>query len=141
MLVKRDLRWKLWSIGLLLLIGGVLLVACGPTESDTTDAASIHTWLLVRAPDGPLPASRPIDVISRTEDDNGVSHVELYAVQLPTGEKNVLIRSDPAPFEQTAFTASQAFTPMQPGHYVIKVVGYNKLGQSAESDYIGFEVQ
>jgi hypothetical protein len=73
---------------------------------------------------------------------NGVSHVELYAVQSPEGEEELLlIRSDPAPFDQTTFTVSQMFVPTRPGHYVIKVVGYNKLGQSAESDYIGFDVE
>jgi hypothetical protein len=123
----------------LLLLAG-LLPACGFFTG--TKEASLRTWLLVRPPDGPLVLHQPVTVRSRTEDaNNKVSHVELYAVELPTGERNVLLRSDAAPFDQTSYTAAQVFIPNAPGHYVIKVVGFNRLGQKAESDYIGFDVQ
>jgi len=120
----------------------LVTTTCSFGQTETTAPEGIRTWLLVRAPDGPLPAGRPVDVKSRSEDaQHGISHVELYAVQLPSGESNVLIRSDAAPFRQTSFTASQLFVPRQPGHYVIKVVGYNRLGDRAESEYISFDVQ
>lgn len=135
--MKRHFRLQGGLIILLLAAG--LITACNATETATQ---GVHTWLLVTAPERPLPRNKPLDVKSRTQDTvNLVSHVELYAVQLPSGEANVLIRSDPAPFPQTVFTASQVFIPTQPGHYVIKVVGYNKLGQSQESDYLGFDVE
>jgi hypothetical protein len=131
---------NLWVIFLLLMSAGIL-TACTSTETETPEPQEIRTWLLVRAPDAPLALHKPVNVKSRTEDaDDYVSHVELYAVQSPAGEGELLIRSDQAPFEQTSFTASQVFVPKLPGHYVIKVVGYNKLGQKAESDYIGFDV-
>ncbi len=129
----------LWGIVALGLILG-LLVSCNKATPPPTPQP-LRTWLLVRAPDGPLPLNKPISVKSRTEDAIGVSHVELYAVQLPTGESNVLLNSEAAPFAQTSFTASQTFIPTQKGHYVIKVVGYNKQGQSVESEYIGFDVE
>jgi hypothetical protein len=89
-----------------------------------------------------LQVNQPVNVRSRTQDtESRISHIELYAVELPSGEQNVLIRSDPAPFDQTTYTASQIFIPAQPGHYVIKVVGYNRQGNWAESDYIGFDVR
>jgi hypothetical protein len=138
--MKPHLILKVGAVSILLIFAG-LVAACNFLESDTAAQPSVRTWLLVSAPDGPLPLNRPINVRSRTQDgQNLVSHVELYAVQLPSGEANVLIRSDAAPFQQTSFTASQVFVPTQPGHYVIKVVGYNRLGQSAESDFIGFDV-
>ena len=140
MLTKRYNALFFWNLVILLFCVG-LVTACNSNKADTPAPQGLRTWLLVRAPDGPLPVGRPIDVRSRSEDSqNGVSHVELYAVELPTGESNVLIRSDAAPFQQTSFTASQVFTPMQAGHYVIKVKGYNKIGQSVESEYIGFDV-
>lgn len=124
---------------ILLLLTG-LLPACDYFTDP--DEVSLRTWLLVRPPDGPLLLDQPVTVRSRTEDaNNKVSHVELYAVKLPTGERNVLLRSDAAPFDQTSYTAAQVFIPHAPGHYVIKVVGFNRLGQKAESDYIGFEVR
>ena len=137
--VKRCPGLHLWGF-VILLLGAVFIGACSDAETTSTTPEGVRTWLLVKAPDGPLPANRPITVKSRTEAKAGVSHVELYAVELP-GEQNILIRSDPAPFEQTIFTASQVFTPIQSGHYVIKVVGYDKSGESAESEYISFEVQ
>ena len=125
---------------ILLLLAG-LLSACD-FSTDRNGATQLRTWLLVRPPDTPLLLNQPVTVRSRTEDaTNRISHVELYAVELPTGDRNVLIRSDAAPFAQTSYTAAQVFVPTQPGHYVIKVVGYNRLGQRAESDYIGFDVQ
>ena len=100
------------------------------------------TRLLVRAPDKPLPLNnKPITVNARVQDPNSyISHVELYAVEMP-GNTNVLLDSQVAPFEQTVFTASPSFTPSVPGDYVIKVVGYNKNGDSRESEYIRFTVQ
>ena len=141
MLWKKYTTSQLWSI-LILLIGVGLLVACSSSEAEPTPYQGIRTWLLVKAPDAPLEVNKPVTVKSRTEDSmHKVSHVELYAVQWPGGEEELLIRSDPAPFDQTSYTASQTFTPKTPGHYVIKVVGYNKLGQNDESDYIGFDVE
>lgn len=126
----------------LLLIAGLLMAACDLTGTDTTTSEGIRTWLLVTPPESTLPVNRPLNVRSRTQDSvNFVSHVELYAVQLPSGDTDLLIRSDAAPFQQTTFTASQVFIPRQPGHYVIKVVGYNKLGNKAESNFIGFDVE
>ncbi len=141
MRAKKYFKMSLWLILVLWLSVG-LLAACDTAEGEVRQLPEIRTQLLVRAPDGPLPASKSINVRSLTEAEDGVSHVELYAVELPTGQRNVLIRSDPAPSaHQPSFTLAQSFTPLQPGHYVIKVVGYNSLGQRAESDYIGFDVQ
>jgi hypothetical protein len=138
---KKNTTSQLWII-LFLLISIGLLAACGSNQAEPTPYQGVRTWLLVKAPDDPLPANKPVAVKSRTEDSvYKVSHVELYAVQWPGGEEELLIRSDPAPFDQTSFTASQTFTPQTPGHYVIKVVGYNKLGENDESDYIGFDVE
>lgn len=117
------------------------MIACVATEAEPTLPSGVRTWLLVKAPEGPLPLNEPVIVRSRTEDSQGVSHVELYAVELPSGETNVILRSDRAPFAQTSFTAIQTFIPLQEGHYVIKVVGYNRRGESAESDLIGFDVE
>ena len=131
---------KMWSVVLLLLAVG-LVPACSRNEEPPPLPEGLHTWLLVGEPGAPLPAGQAIEVLSRSEDfQYGISHVELYGVELPNGRSNVLIRSDAVPFAQTGFTASQIFTPRQPGHYVIKVVGYNTIGQSAESEYIGFDV-
>lgn len=139
MLVKRYTTSGLWGILIVILSIG-LMPACN--ESEPTAPEGIRTWLLVKAPEVPLQSGKSVKVRSRSEDvGHGISHVELYAVQMPTGESNVLIRSDAAPFPQTTFTAVQTFTPIQPGHYVIKVVGYNNIGQNAESEYISFEVK
>ena len=128
-----------------------LLAACSSGQSQSTPTPTpvpgVHTWLLVTAPQQPLPVNRAINVKSRTEDvQHLVSHVELYAVEWPrppelSSGALLLLRSDAAPFDQTTFTASQVFTPTQIGHYVIKVVGYNKLGAKSESNYLGFDVQ
>lgn len=139
-------RKYMTSLGYSLLLLGlslILLAGCDTQEAETTEEG-IHTSLLVRTPDGPLPAGKALTVKSHSEDiNNGVSHVELYAVQLPASSEriNLLIRSDAAPFDQTSFTAEQTFIPVQPGDYVIRVVGYNKLGQSDESEYISFRVE
>jgi hypothetical protein len=140
MRVKRYAGLHGWAIVVLLLTVG-LVAACGATENGLTPLPPIQTQLLVRAPDGPLPLGRPIEVRSRTDATDGVSHVELYAVELP-GNRDVLIRSDPAPQpQQKSYTISQEFTPRQAGHYVIKVVGYNRQGQTFTSNFIGFDVQ
>ena len=127
------------------LLGSIFLFGACRSSSEETPASAVpqglNTSLLVRAPDTPLPVKKPIIVRSRTEDLQGVSHVELRAVQTPAGETDILIRADQAPFFQTSFTAAQTFTPLQPGHYVIKVVGYNVVGEHSDSDFIGFDVQ
>lgn len=143
---KKILQRQVYLLSLLIIIVS-LLGACSSGESTPTPVPGVHTWLLVTAPQQPLPVNRPINVRSRTEDaQHQVSHVELYAVEWPRPSElssgaPLLLRSDAAPFDQTTFTASQVFTPTQSGHYVIKVVGYNKLGAKDESDYLGFEVQ
>ncbi len=125
-----------------LILGLGQITACNSNNGQPTVSPELRTRLLVQPPDGPLPVNRAVNVRARIEDARyKVSHAELYAVQLPTGESNVLIRSDAAPFDQTSFTSSQVFVPSQRGHYVIKVVGYNKRGQAAESDYLGFDVE
>lgn len=143
---KQILQRQVYLLSLLIIIVG-LLGACSSGESTPTPVPGVHTWFLVTAPQQPLPVNRPINVKSRTEDaQHQVSHVELYAVEWPrpselSGGAPLLLRSDAVPFDQTTFTASQVFTPTQSGHYVIKVVGYNKLGAKDESDYLGFDVQ
>jgi hypothetical protein len=136
---KQSTLRNIIIIGWLLISISLFVVACNSTQN--VAPPSLRTWLLVRAPDAPLPIDKPVIVKSRTEDSRGVSHVELYAIQLPTGESNVLLDSQPAARDQTSFTASQTIVPTQRGHYAIKVVGYNKLGESAESETISFEVQ
>jgi hypothetical protein len=127
---------------LILLLGGGIVTACGSSDAEPTPLPGLHTWLLVKAPDHPLPVNKPVNVRSRTEDAQAkVSHVELYALELPSGETNVLIRSDRAPFDQTTFTASQYFIPKQPGHYVVQVIGYNTIGETAPSNIISFDAQ
>ncbi|RME73191.1 MAG: hypothetical protein D6784_12315 [Chloroflexi bacterium] len=125
----------------LVVIIPVVLSACRE-EAVPTPEPGLRVQLLVATPERPLPVNQPVNVKSRTQDVvNKVSHVELYAVQWPFGQGELLIRSDPAPFEPTSFTASQVFVPTAPGHYVIKVVGYNRLGEKVESAYLGFDVQ
>ncbi|MCB0208726.1 MAG: hypothetical protein KDJ52_05335 [Anaerolineae bacterium] len=137
---KRHISFYMWSIVILLLASFV--TACSSNEPTRELPEGIRTQLLVKPPETALPVGSPLTVRSQTEAVTpGVSHVELYAVQLPSGEQDKLIRSDAAPFDQTTFTAAQRFTPIQPGHYVIKVVGYNRSGQSAESEYISFDVE
>ena len=144
--IQRRTRLRLWGV-LIVGLGLSLLSACGSDSAGSTVSSDINTWLLVKAPDKPLAAGRPVNVKSRSEDADGISHVELYVVELQPADtaknqvRNVLIRSDAAPFDQTVYTANQSFTPTERGHYVIKVVGYDKAGQSDESDYISFMVQ
>jgi hypothetical protein len=131
-----------WGGCLALILGfGFLLTGCSSSENEVTEPTGPRTQLLVRAPDNPLPINQPVTVRSRTEDPGGVSHVELYAVQTPSGERDLMLRADRVSFAQTSFIAAQTFTPLQAGHYVIKVVGYNLAGETAESDFIGFEVE
>lgn len=140
MAVKVTFKSRLLFTLILLLYFG-LITACQNAEEETPRPAKLQTQLLVRAPDAPLPVNQAITVRSHTVDPQAVSHVELYAVKLPSGETDVLLRSDQAPFAQTSFTVSQTFTPVQPGHYVIKVVGYNRKGEKTESSFIGFDVE
>lgn len=126
---------------IVIVLFATIVTACSSNEAPPDIPDGIRTQLLVKAPDTSLPSGTPLTVRSLTEANSpGVSHVELHAVQLPSGEQDVLLRSDAPPFDQTTFTTMQEFTPMQPGHYVIKVVGFNKLGQKAESAYISFDV-
>lgn len=144
MSLKKPLKSSLLVIGLGIIF--ILITACNNTgETSAQNLPEIQTKLLVRAPDGPLPLNKPITVKSLVEAKNGVSHAELYLVRLslPDGKTwdNTLIRSDAATFGQPVFTAAQPFTPLQTGHYVIKVVGYNTQGVKMESESISFDVQ
>jgi hypothetical protein len=132
-------KFSLWFGVIFILVLG--LTACTSTAVTPTPPVGLRTWLLVKAPEAPLPLNKPVNVRSRTEDSVSVSHVELYALQLPSGETNVLLRSDPAPFDQTSFTVGQVFVPMQKGHYVIQVFGYNRLGEKSASNIIGFDIE
>lgn len=110
--------------------------------TDPSNGSSELRTFLVEEPRGPIAVNSVVEIQSTTSDPSSrVSHVELYAVQLPSGQENLLLRADPASFDQTTFTVNQAFVPTQPGYYVIKVVGYNIQGNSAESSSVGFEVQ
>ena len=137
MMVKRNARWQLWLV-VILLTGIGLMTACRPAAVEAEPLPEIQTELLVRAPDGPLPLNKSIEVRSRTDATDGVAHVDLY-VTLPTNDK-VLVRSDAATFQQKSFTASQTFTPKLAGHYIIEVVGYNQQGKPYPSNSIGFDV-
>ncbi|MBN1218061.1 MAG: hypothetical protein JXM69_03960 [Anaerolineae bacterium] len=137
-----TLSRPLWIILILLVCAGAMATACNTAETQKTPPPGIRTWLLVKAPENPLPLNKSVNVRSRTEDGEArVSHVELYALEVPSGETNLLIRSDPAPFDQTSFTVDQIFTPTQPGHYVIQVIGYNRRGEKSESNIISFDVK
>ncbi len=146
--LKKYARVFLAILVILLLFSLGLATACSSFGGSQTDMG-LQTWMLVRAPDGPLPANRPITVKSRTRDpQNHLSHVELYAVEMPvqdnaasTQKVDLLIDTQFVPFEQTTFTANQTFIPVWRGEYVIKVVGYNTGGQKSESEYIRFAVQ
>lgn len=133
---------KKFSLGLgVILILVLSITACAVSTATPTPPVGLRTWLLVKAPDAPLPLNKPVNVRSRTEDSESVSHVELYALQLPSGETNVLLRADPAPFDQTSFTVGQVFVPLQKGHYVIQVFGYNRQGEKSASNIIGFDIE
>ena len=127
-----------------------LLTACSQTEAETPTPEGVQTQLLVTAPAQPLPVNQPVNVKSKTEDARQqVSHVELYAVKWPSKETEaeagkrdeLLLRSDAVDFDQTVFIAHQEFVPTEPGIYAIKVVGYNKLGHSAATENLEFEVK
>jgi hypothetical protein len=142
-----DLRLGL-ILGAVVVLG--LLTACSQTQAETPTPEGVHIQLLVTSPSQPLPLNQPVNVISRTEDPTQqVSHVELYAVEWPSKETEggdgkgdeLLVRSDAADFSQTVFTAYQRFVPTEPGRYGIKVVGYNKLGYSAVTGTVEFEVE
>jgi hypothetical protein len=126
------------------------LAACSQTETEPPTPEGVQTQLLVTSPSQPLPVNQPVTVISKTEDaKQQVSHVELYAVKWPSQEteaesgqgNELLLRSDAVDFAQTVFTAHQQFVPAKPGLYEIKVVGYNKLGHSAQTASLTFEVE
>ena len=138
MIVKRYRSWQLWIIGIFLLSTG-LLTACSSTNGEAQPLPEIQTVLLVRAPDGPLPLNKSIEVRSRTDAEEGVSHVDLY-VTLPSNEE-ILVRSEAATLRQKSFSTSQMFTPKQAGHYVIRVLGYNLQGAAHASNSIGFDVR
>ena len=147
MIVRKPIPLRLWGI-IILVLSISLLTTCGSSDdAETTVSKEFSTWLLVREPDNSLLAGQPINVRSRSEDAvNGISHVELYLVEFqpegsPDVTRDLLIRSDAAPFEQTSFTASQIFTPRQSGRYAIKVKGYNKIGDSRESEILSFVVR
>ena len=155
MIARKSIPLRLWSI-LILVLSISMLTTCSSSDNGeaatatittTSSSEGLHTWLLVGAPESFLPAGQSITVRSRSEDaQNGISHIELYLVEFrpEAGNdviSNLLIRSDAAPFQQTSFTASQAFTPKQPGNYIIKVRGYNKIGQSEESETLSFVVR
>ena len=140
-------KLNLLIVSLMLLSMG-LLTACSSGAAEAANQEGLRTWLLVTAPEKPLPANKPVSVRSRTEDKtHQISHVELYVQEWPAPPQKtfqdqlLLIRSDAAPFAQTTWTVSQVFTPTQPGHYVIMVVGYNRLGQRTESSHLGFDVE
>lgn len=144
MSLKKPLKSTLLVIGLCITL--ILITACNGTgETAATNLPEIRTQLLVRAPDGPLPLNKAITVKSLVEAKSGVSHAELYLVKFSplNGDplENTLLRSDAAAFGQPVFTAAQPFTPLQTGHYVIKVMGYNTQGGKMESESISFDVQ
>ncbi len=127
-----------------------LLTACSQTGTETPTLEGVQTQLLVTSPAQPLPVNQPVNVISKTEDaKQQVSHVELYAVEWPSKEREVgggkrdelLLRADAVEFPQTVFEAHQKFVPTEPGVYKVKVVGYNKLGHSAATENLEFEVK
>lgn len=147
MIVGQPISLRLWSILILVLSIG-LLTTCGSSDVvEPTISEEFRTWLLVREPENSLPAGQPVDVRSRSEDARyGISHVELYLVEFQPNDSNevirdLLVRSDATPFQQTSFTVSQIFTPRQSGRYVIKVKGYNKIGESEETKTLSFVVR
>ncbi|GAB4430540.1 MAG: hypothetical protein Kow0031_11400 [Anaerolineae bacterium] len=133
---------------LILLLSFGLMTACNGTQQ--TVEVPFQTNLLVSEPANALTTGEQYEIKSRTQSSDGVSHVELYVVEyVPLGGappevaaqlpyQNVLISSQAAPYNQTIFTANQPFIPKQPGEYLIKVVGYNKVGERSESQYLRF---
>jgi|GEM_PF-1358873 len=151
MVVRKPISLRLWGILILVLSTGLLTTCSGSSDAETlatvTISEELRTWLLSEAPHNALPAGQPVSVRSRSEDaQHEISHVELYLVEFrPEGSneiiRDLLIRSDAAPFQQMSFTALQPFTPRLPGHYIIKVKGYNKIGESSESETLSFVVR
>jgi len=145
---KKYISLLFLSIAVLALVGLGLATGCTSSKTAQTDTG-LRTWMLVRAPDAPLPVNQPVVVKSRTRDPNHhLSHVELYAVDIPAADAagstktvNLLVDTQFVPFEQTTFTANQTFIPSASGEYLIKVVGYNVNGEKSESEYIRFAVQ
>ena len=142
---KTNFDLRLGSI-LVVIIALGLLTACSQTGTETPTPEGVQIELLVTTPSQPLPVNQPLNVISKTEDPaQQISHVELYAVKWPSmeteGGTELLLRSEAADFAQTVFTAHQRFVPTEPGRYGIKVVGYNKLGHSATTAELEFEVK
>jgi hypothetical protein len=135
--IKHLLR-QLWLITGLLL-GAGLLTACGSSQQ----LPGIETTLLVGAPEHALPVNKPVIVKAQVVAEEGVSHAELYLGPAAGQDTDmVLLRADapqPAAYP-TTYVVSQQFTPLQPGDYVIKVVGYNRLGLADTSDYLSFKV-
>jgi hypothetical protein len=143
---KQSIAMPVWSILILAMCLG-LITACGNGETTPQLESGLYTKLLVGTPNGPLPVNRPLMVQSRVQDiDNGVSHAELYVIEIRPEDseavttQDLLITSSVAPFDQLAFTASQTFVPQQAGDYLIKVRGYNQLGEWVDSEYLGFSV-
>lgn len=147
MVTRKYATLSILSLLILLLSFG-LMTACSGNQQ--TIEQTFQTSLLVSEPTTSLTAGEQYDIKSRTQAPNGVSHVELYVVEyVPFGGappevipllpyKDVLISSQAAPYNQTIFTANQYFIPNQPGEYLIKVVGYDKAGDSRESQFLRF---
>jgi len=126
----------------LLILGIAVLSVMLSCSSNTEPEKVFETRLLVRAPDQPLPVNRPVKIISRSDDPNNeISRIELVLVSTPNGEKDLIAGVSPAPSGQTVLTAEQEIVPLMPGDFVVKAVGYNKLGEQTESEYISFTVQ
>ncbi len=141
--VKQRISPAGWvSLMIIIFILAFAVAACSSTEEPETTYTGVNTQLLVTEPNAPLFVNDQVEVISKSDDSQyGISHIELYAVQLPDGNTDVLLRSDAAPFNQTSFTASQIFTPKQPGRYVIQVIGYNHIGEASITNALGFDVR
>lgn len=127
------------SITLLLLVG--VFTACSSEVTGQAIAGGIQVRLLVQPPTNPLPVGSVLNVRSLTESETPISHIELYALQLPSDAQNVLIRADAPALAQTNFTAMQRFTPQRAGNYVLRITAYNQAGQKAESNPISFTVE
>ncbi len=126
----------------LLILGISVLSTILSCSSNNEPEKVFETRLLVRAPDKPLPVNRPVKIISRSDDPNNeISRIELVLVSTPNGEKDLIAGVTPAPDGQTILTAEQEIVPLMAGDFVVKAVGYNKLGEQTESEYISFTVQ
>ena len=128
-----------------LVILGIVILSLGlscSSDSDTSEK-EFETRLLVRAPDQPLQVNKEVTVTSLADDpDNEISRIELVLVSTPYLEdKNLVVGVSPAPDGQTVFTAKQKFVPLMVGDYVVKAVGYNKLGEYTVSETISFTTQ